>query len=316
MRRVIKTETSQAEASLRAGDFAGAWRAADVALRARSGRSRPHLARSPNLWDGSPLAGRRVLVRCHHGWGALVQHIRYVRPLQAIARRVVTMAPAALIPLLRTMPGHGRLLPLEDEPARRDYDVEIELLELPHYFRATLETLPGTIPYFLPPRARLSRRHAARPAVGLAWATYEADPRRSIAPEELAPLTRTGVELFLLQRGAGKDAWPFAGATDVGSDDPLSTASTIRALDLVIAVDSFPAHLAGALGVPAWTLLPHHADCRWMVDRADSPWYPTMRLFRQARAGDWRPVIEEVAAGLALRALHSTPGRATHATSR
>jgi len=301
---------------MRAGDFAGAWRIADRVLQGRAGQSRPDGPRRRRpVWDGSPLAGRRVLVRCHHEPGDTIQFIRFVRPLQAIARRVVTCVQPALIPLLRTMPGHGRLLPLHDAPDV-DYDVDIELMELPHYFRATVETLPGTIPYLLPPRAELGRRHPARPAVGLVWHAGDGETERSIPAPALAPLTRAGAELFLLQRGRALADWPFPGAVDAGSDDPLALASTMRALDLVITVDCFPAHLAGALGVPVWTLLGHRADWRWMDDRPDSPWYPTMRLFRQHHPGDWTPLIEEVAAGIALRARHSSTAYATPAFSR
>jgi Glycosyltransferase family 9 (heptosyltransferase) len=99
----------------------------------------------------------------------------------------------------------------------------------------------------------------------------------------------------VLQRGNGLAERPAGFGTDAGSDDPLHAARTLRALDLVVTVDSMPAHLAGALGVPTWTLLQRDADWRWMEDRDDSPWYPTMRLFRQDRQGDWAPVVARVA---------------------
>jgi ADP-heptose:LPS heptosyltransferase len=138
--------------------------------------------------------------------------------------------------------------------------------------------------------------------VGLVWRAGDWDVRRCIPPDLLRPLAAIqGVELHILQRGAGLTERPLGLGIVSGSDDPLEAASRMRALDLVVSADSMPAHLAGALGLPTWLLLPQAADWRWMEDRDDSPWYPTMRLFRQRRAGHWEEPVARLV--LALRDL-------------
>jgi hypothetical protein len=284
---------------MRRGEWSAAWRLSDQVLRARAGIPCWHLPRHEQyVWDGTPLHGKRVLVRCYHGLGDTLQFIRYAPLLREIGAEATFWAQPALIPLLRTMRGIGALLPLHDGDAGVDYDVDVEIMELSHVFRATPETVPAGVPYLHvdpAPRADDGRMH-----VGLVWKAGEWDDRRSIPVRLLAPLAEIpGIALHVLQRGSGLAERPAGFGVDAGSDDPLQAARTMRALDLVVTVDSMPAHLAGALGVPVWTLLHADADWRWMDGRDDSPWYPTMRLFRQARAGEWEPVIARVAAELA-----------------
>jgi hypothetical protein len=225
--------------------------------------------------------------------------IRYAPLLKAVAREVIVWAQPALLPLLRTARGIDRLLPLHDGAPACDYDVDIEVMELAHAFRSTIETLPCAVPYFEVAPADLPRTDKFR--VGLAWAAGDWDQRRNVPAELLAPLARLeGVELHLLQRGAALADWRESRAVRSGRDDVLATAQLMRALDLVVSVDSFPAHLAGALGVATWTLLPAPADWRWGRGET-TPWYPTMRLFRQPRAGDWDSVIASVTSALAAR---------------
>jgi Glycosyltransferase family 9 (heptosyltransferase) len=171
----------------------------------------------------------------------------------------------------------------------------VESMELPHVFRTTVATIPADIPYFHLDPAPLQQQ--GRMAVGVVWAAGEWDQaRRSIPFPLLAPLARVpGVALYILQRGPARADYRPAFGFMAGSDDVVETARLMRALDLVISVDSMPAHLAGALGVPIWTLLDATADWRWMDGRKESPWYPTMRLFRQERPGEWEPVITRVA---------------------
>jgi hypothetical protein len=183
-------------------------------------------------------------------------------------------------------------------------------MELAHALRATPETLPPPPAFEVAPAALPGD---GRLRVGVVWECGDWDrATRSIPFPLLAPLARVpGVALYALQRGPGRAALgtdPAFGA-DAGSDDVLEAARTARALDLVVTVDSFPAHLAGALGVPVWTLLPEPADWRWMDRRDTSPWYPTMRLYRQPRPGDWPAVVARVAGDLARLAAD----RATHA---
>ena len=287
---------------MRRGDFEAAWRVSDTVLRSRAGASCAHWPRHEQwVWNGAPVDGKRVLLRCYHGLGDTLQFIRYAPRLQQVAREVIVWAQPELIPLLSTARGIDRLLPLHDGAPEVEFDVELEVMELAHLFRDTPRTLPAEVPYLHADPAPLPRD--GRLAVGLVWKAGDWDERRSIPPELLAPLAElSGVELHILQRGPGLHELPPGLGTVSGSDDVLETAGVMKALDLVVTVDSMPAHLAGALGVPTWTLLHADSDWRWMEGRDDSPWYPAMRLIRQERAGDWAGVVGRVAAGLAKRA--------------
>ncbi|HLL48176.1 MAG TPA: glycosyltransferase family 9 protein, partial [Longimicrobiaceae bacterium] len=223
---------------------------------------------------------------------------RFAPLVKAVAAEVVVWAQPALLPLLRTARGIDRLLPLHDGVPDVDFDADVEVMELAHVFRCTPATLPAAVPYLHADPAPLPRD--GRLAVGVVWQAGDWDGRRrAMAPELLAPLARVpGVALHVLQRGEALQAMPPGLGVVSGSDDVLEAAGVMRALDLVVTVDSFPAHLAGALGVPVRTLLHSEADWRWMRGRDDSPWYPTMRLVRQERAGDWEGVVARVAAEL------------------
>jgi hypothetical protein len=296
---------------MRRGAWEEAWRISDRQLAAR--RKSPRGWSVPRhlqpIWDGTALAGRHVLVRCYHGLGDTLQFIRLVPCLTAIAASVTVWAQPVLIPLLRGTPGIGDLLPLHDGTPEVAFDAEVEIMELPHVFRITPEALASMpVPYLRPACPPTPPRAVpAGLAVGLVWQAGGWDPRRSVPPALLRPLaTIPGVTPHLLQRGpALAEVLPDFGIAD-GSDDVLQAACRMAALDLVLTVDSMPAHLAGALGLPVWTMLHADADWRWMRDRADSPWYPTMHLFRQARPGDWDSVVAAVE--VALRALCAVRG--------
>jgi hypothetical protein len=241
-----------------------------------------HLPRHQQwVWDGRPLAGQRVLVRCYHGLGDTIQFARFFTPLAALASELVIWAPPALVELLRTVDGVTRVLPLHDGAPEIDYDVDIESMEIPHALRVSLAELPARVPYFAVPAAE---RFSKGTSVGVVAQSGDWDASRSVPPELLATLP--GVSVLNLQLGD-----PIPAARDISTPDALQLAARIRALDLVISVDTMVAHLAGALGVRTWTLLKADADWRWMDDRSDSPWYPTMRLFRQPRAGAWDDVL-------------------------
>lgn len=281
---------------MRRGDWAAAWQCSDAVLRARSGRpehDRPRHLQA--VWDGKPLADRRVLVRCYHGLGDTIQFARFLPRVSRDAATLTVWAQPALIPLLQTLPNAGELLPLHDGVPDVAYDVDIELMELAHALRITPATLPAAVPYLNPPRQPRVGGDAL--AVGLVWQAGDWDPRRSIPPAALERLAALhGIDWHLLQRGGSPGALQFGRVS--GADDVVAAASIMTSLDLVVTVDTMPAHLAGALGVPVWTLLQHDADWRWMEHRCDSPWYPTMRLFRQPRPGDWATVIAQVHAAL------------------
>jgi hypothetical protein len=284
---------------MRRGDFAAAWEISDRVLRQRGEVSSRDLPRHlQSVWDGEPLDGKRVLVRCYHGLGDTIHFIRYVPLVKAVAAEVIVWAQPELLPLLRGVRGIDRLLPLHHGKPEAGYDIDVEIMELPHVFRTTLQTLPAEIPYLHVQPARIP--DDAQPAVGIVWRAGDWDERRSIPFPLLAPLARVpGIALHVLQRGSGLAERPAGFGIVSGTDDVLQAARVMRALDLVISVDSMPAHLAGALGVPVWNLLHAEADWRWMEGRTDSPWYPTMRLFRQEQPGEWEPVISRVAAALA-----------------
>ncbi len=210
------------------------------------------------------------------------------------------------MPLLGTIDGIDQLLPLHDGVPDCEYDVDVEVMELPFVFRTTIETIPTSVPYL---RLSTPRRLLdARLAVGLVWRSGDWDTRRSIPFHLLKNLNRIeGLSLYILQRDAKRFGWePGFGKLAVGATT-MADARLIQSLDLVISVDTMVAHLAGAMGVPVWTLLAEPADWRWMNGRVDSPWYPTMRLFRQQTPGRWNDVIERVECELRLLANESAP---------
>lgn len=234
-----------------------------------------------------------MLVLCYHGLGDTIQFIRYAKSLRSVAAEVIVWVQARLIPLLGSVEGIDRLLPLHDGMPDVEYDVEVEVAELPYVFRSTLETIPVDVPYLHVEPASLPR--GDRLQVGLIWQSGDWDTRRSVPFFEIQRLAELpGIEWHILQRDAREAGWDGELGRISGGDNPLDDARVMRALDLVISVDTMTAHLAGALGRPTWTLLPFNPDWRWMLERNDSPWYPTMRLFRQKEEGNWTPVIDEV----------------------
>ncbi|HEU0015646.1 MAG TPA: hypothetical protein VFQ45_18360 [Longimicrobium sp.] len=290
----------------RRGEWEEAWTISDTLLRSRGGASCRHWPRHEQwVWDGTPLGGRRVLVRCYHGLGDTLQFIRYAPLVQRTAAEAVYRVQPKLIPLLRTVRGIGRLLPLHDGAPEVEHDVDVELMELAHVFRTTLATIPRDVPYLHVDPAPLPR--TGRLAAGIVWRSGEWDERRSIPFPLLAPLREIGgVDWFVFQGGPGLEEWDGSFGTHPGAADLLHEARLLRSLDVIVTVDTMTAHLAGALAVPVWTLLQAEADWRWMEGRGDSPWYPTMRLFRQEQAGDWEPVVARVAAELRALAARRT----------
>ena len=302
-----------------AGRFEDAWKESDRVL-ARRRRDGERCADRPLhlrwVWDGTSPAGRDVLLRCYHGLGDSIQFLRYAPLLRRTARSVTVEAPAALLPLLRSLEGVDRLLPLEDGPRPAGGAVAIESTELPHAFRTTLGTIPAEIPYLRadPGRAEARRRAMDRDMlnVGLVWASGLWRPERNIPLALLAGLGRVpGVALHCLQRGPCREEMRTGGPAfcnpEEESADIAETAALIAALDLVISTDTMVAHLAGALGRPVWTLLHFDADWRWLATGDRSPWYPTMRLFRQPRPGDWDAVAALLTAALAAHAAGRIP---------
>ena len=284
---------------MRAGDLDRAWRVNDAVLAARDPVTRDD-HRQPYherwVWDGTPVQGAAVQVRCYHGLGDTLQFWRYLKPLRARARHVTVEVQPELLPLLRDAPGPDRLVPFDPARPLPPGPCDVEIMELPHALRSPP-----------PPMAlRVAPLPRAAPGslIGVCWAAGGWDPRRDL-PLPLLDALRPFGTLISLQRG--RDA---AGLLDPvgGSMNLLRTAQLIASLDVVVTVDTMVAHLAGLLRRPVWVLLQHDADWRWMAGRSDSPWYPTARLFRQARPGDWPCVMAEVAAAMRSGTSASFPG--------
>ena len=263
------------------------------------------------LWDGALQPGPRILLHAEQGLGDTIQFLRYVPLVKQTGATVLVECQPRLVPLVETVEEIDQViaagLPL---PA---FDAHLPFLSLPGVFHTTLETVPNRVPYLRVPQAKLEswRRRVGAGGfkkVGIAWAgspTYKKDRDRSLSLSEFAPLSGIpGIRLFSLQKVTGEREF-LSGAAgleiedlEAGADEITDTAAAIQSLDLVIAADTMVAHLAGALGAPVWTLLPYAADWRWLVGREDSPWYPTMRLFRQPSPGNWQPVMEGVVEAL------------------
>lgn len=293
--------------AMRRGDFSTAWHISDGVLkhRLRTGELCDDWPRHLQfVWRGEPLTGQRLFVRCYHGLGDTLQFVRLLATPRLRAAEITLWAQPQLLTLLRTVRGIDRLLPLHDGEPDLEYDIDVELMELPHALRLDTADLPGPLPYIYV-SAPVARRLRTR-RVGVCWKAGDWRTQRSIPASALRPWSSVpGIRWFSLQFPPEPCELP---AASIACRDLAEMAVRLRLLDLVITVDTMIAHLAGALGIPVWLLLDHDPDWRWMSNRDDSPWYPTMRLFRQRRAGDWAGVIEEVRSELGSSA---KPARGT-----
>jgi tetratricopeptide (TPR) repeat protein/glycosyltransferase involved in cell wall biosynthesis len=281
-------------------------------------------------WDGAPLDGRSIFVHAEQGLGDSIQFVRYAKLLKARgAGRVIMECSPTATSLLSTVEGIDELVvPGTPLPP---FDVHAYLMSLPLLLGTTLSDVPAEVPYMRASSRPVAERVQNAPPglrVGLAWAgnaLHQRDLVRSISLETLAPVLGTeGVTFFSLQKGpASRQLTTLQGANIIDLDPDLNdladTAAAIAELDLVITVDTAIAHLAGALGKPVWVLISHVPDWRWMLGRDDSPWYPTMRLFRQPMVRAWVPAIAAVARALTARvAAHAvtTTTSTPHAVKR
>jgi hypothetical protein len=274
----------------------------------------PHGIGQPQ-WRGEPAAGRRILLHPEQGFGDTLQFLRYAPLVAARGLQVILEVPPPLLRLAQGMPGLETVLACGER--RPDFDLHCPLMSLPFACGTEISSIPSQVPYLAPPADFTPRWRSLVPAaqgfrVGLAWAgnprpgearSHFADRRRSVDLATLAPLAGVpGVRWFSLQKDRKQDAGGAAFAfTDLMPEvvDFADTAALIGELDLVIAVDTAVAHLAGALGKPVWVLSRYDGCWRWLQGRDDTPWYPTMRLYRQESPGDWSPVVSRVASHLA-----------------
>ena len=263
------------------------------------------------LWLGdAALDGKTILLHAEQGFGDMIQFARYVPMVAARGEKVVLEMPEPVMPLMAGLPGVSEMIAKGSPPPSIDF--HCPLMSLPHAFGTELETVPVDIPYLAVPADRVAKfadtlTALKSPRVGLVWSgrqTHHNDMNRSLALETLAPLVEIPCSFVSLQRdlregdAAALSQFPILHLGDRLADF-ADTAAAISQLDLLISVDTSVAHLAGALGKPVWTLLPHAPDFRWMLERSDSPWYPSMRLFRQQVASDWAFVIADIKAALA-----------------
>ncbi len=295
-------------ACLLGGDFEEGWR--EYEWRKRHDFYSRDFRRLPGPeWRGEALAGRTILVQAEQGLGDTIQLARFLPMLAARGATVRLACAAPLIPLLRQAPGVSAVVPRE-APART-YDVWVDQMSLPGLLNTRLETIPGSLGYLRADPARAAvwdRTLPSGPRIGLVWSgnpRHSNDLRRSIPTGCLAALMPVLDTSFVsLQVGPRSgEITELFGLPDrsAGLVDFAETAALVANLDLVIAVDTSTAHLAGALGVPVWVMLPYVPDWRWMTGRGDSPWYRSMRLFRQTRPGDWSGPFEDIAGALRAR---------------
>ncbi len=260
-------------------------------------------------WDGRPFPGKTLLLHWEQGLGDTLMFVRYAARAKALGGRVVLLAQPELADLAGTCPGVDQVF--SHRYPTPPHDFWAPLLSLPHRFGTDLDSIPCEVPYLdvpdqVPNRLAITTALAAsagRTRVGLAWAGSAKHPRdqeRSLPASALAPLGGLpGVAWHSFQIEPGS-APPLPGLVDLA---PLlanfsDTAYALSGMDLVITVDTALAHLAGALGIPALVLLAFGPDSRWLLHRPDSPWYPSLRLYRQPRPGDWDPVLEALARDL------------------
>ncbi|MEO7387602.1 MAG: tetratricopeptide repeat-containing glycosyltransferase family protein [Gammaproteobacteria bacterium] len=305
---------NEAIALLRQGDYAAGWRLYEWRRQALGPRRLVREFAEP-LWLGeTAIAGRTLLVHHEQGLGDTLQMLRYVPLLADQSARVIVEVPPALTALAATLPGAP--LVVEEGAPLPVFDLQCPMMSLPLACATTLATVPAAVPYLAAPestrtawRDRLDSKQgdAQRRRIGLAWSgsvAHRNDRQRSIALATLRPLLEVDAEWHALHREYRPEDVPVLAAEPRLRDwsgnlrTLADTAGLIEHLDLVITVDTAVAHLAGALGKPVWLLLPRVADYRWLEERPDSPWYPTMRLFRQPAAGDWASVLRAVATAL------------------
>ncbi|MFB2967754.1 tetratricopeptide repeat protein [Aerosakkonema sp. BLCC-F183] len=297
---------------LLAGDFRRGFAEYESRWQSRETPPRPF---SVPLWDGSPLEGRSILLHAEQGLGDTIQFIRYANLVATYGGRIIVECPASLMRLLASISCIDRLIP-QDSPLPA-FDTHAPLMSLPWILGTTIETVPAEIPYLRAPQSsvRLKVLSDTKLKVGILWASYS---KGKTARKRSCPLAHfleliniPGMAFYSLQKDIEeRDLNQLNQTTRLQNlsqelNDFADTAAILMQLDLVITIDTSVAHLAGALGKPVWILLPYDPDWRWMLQREDSPWYPTARLFRQQHPGDWQSVFVRVAEE--LRALDDAP---------
>jgi tetratricopeptide (TPR) repeat protein len=302
------------------GDYERGWPEYEWRWKLKRATPRPY---PQPTWDGSELPQGTIVLWAEQGMGDILQFIRYAPLVKGRVGKVLLDCPGPLRGLLTSCPGVDALI--GGGASHAPPDVQAPLLSLPRILGSTTATVPAAVPYLFvdaPLREQWRHRVGSAPGlrVGIVWQgnpLFSGDRYRSVPLDLFRPLAQVaGARLFSLQKGKGTEQLEAVarewGVTDLGkliTGDYRDTAGALLSLDVVVAVDTSVAHLAGALGVPVWVLLPFNNDWRWLEDRDDSIWYPTARLFRQKRWGEWGEVLERVAAALAEQASRPRPRR-------
>jgi FKBP-type peptidyl-prolyl cis-trans isomerase 2 len=312
-RKTVEMEPENAAAhwniallNLMAGNFDEGWKGYEWRWKLK-GVSADRKFAEP-LWDGSDIHGKTILLYTEQGYGDAIQFVRYAPLVARRGARVIIECKKELAGLFRGIDGIGQVIAQGN--ALPEFDVQYPLLSLPFVFGTTLQNIPNEVPYITADPALIKKwgnklaSVASLLRVGLIWSgdsRFKNDHSRSCSLETFSPLAYSeDIAFYSLQMGessvqaenppAGMKLIDYTGEIHNFSD----TAAIIENLDLVISVDTAVAHLSGALGKPVWILLPFVPDWRWMVDKEDSPWYPTMRLFRQSAAGEWEGVVNRI----------------------
>ena len=297
---------------LQRGEFQRGW--TEIEWRWQTEQFTPFSVPHPR-WEGQPLPGQTLLIHTEQGEGDAIQFIRYLPRVAERCGRIILVCTPNLIPIFQGVEGISEIRP-PGEIALKDFDTYIPLMSLPKVFDTRLDTIPQQVPYLKVPRAGREalgtliqqQKSAGCLQVGIVWAgspTHSNDRHRSCAIANFLPVLQVPeVQFYGLQVGAGSQDLsqlpPEIELEDLSGrlKDYGDMAVVIEQLDLTIAVDTSVVHLAGALGKPVWTLLCYNPDWRWLLEREDSPWYPTMRLFRQRQPQDWYSVLVQVAEAL------------------
>jgi Tfp pilus assembly protein PilF len=267
------------------------------------------------LWDGSPLNGRTILLYSDQGMGDTLMAIRYASLVRARGGRVVAVVHEPLVGILHGVAGIDCLAPQGQNVTIPSFDLQLPIMSLPGRFGTTLATIPTEVPYLKADPGRVAAwRQALAPVdgfrIGIAWQgsrMHQNDRFRSFPLAQFDPLASLpNVRLISLQKHEGTEQFaavrfPVVTIGDSGPPSVADCAAILQNLDLVVTCDSMLAHLAGALARPVWIALPFLPDWRWLLDRDDSPWYPTARLFRQTTSGNWGEVFERIAAAVRER---------------
>jgi hypothetical protein len=294
--------------SLRLGDMPGGWDQYEARWQI-PGLIIPKRDFPQPRWKGESFVGRTLLLHFEQGLGDTLMFVRYAKQAKALGGRVLLVAQVPLADLVATCPGVDEVIP-HGAPIP-PFDLQVPLLSLPSVFKTDLDSIPAEIPYLDIPEQVPNREWIARTLsesegqtrIGLVWAgnrSHKGDAQRSIPPSALEILgALPGIAWHSFQIDT-PELPPLPGIVSL---DPMlrnlsSTAYALSGMDLVITVDTALAHLSGALGVPTLLLLPFYPDWRWMFGRDDSPWYPTMRLYRQSTPGDWQGVFHRIVADL------------------